>query len=150
MLRDFSVTPPFQLHMTTRRRERHAVAAKLVQKVEPFTPTLQLQHATLAATYDDFHRMPLDYASYYVDLRQPEEAIETLERGRALLWSEMRHLRTSVDRFLQADPHLGHKFAAVSRDPEALTKSIPPSLDLNMGSGRADDLREVDPFSHLC
>ncbi len=94
--------------------------------------------------------MPLDYASYYVDLRQLEEAIETLERGRALLWSEMRHLHTSVDQFLQADPHLGHKFAAVSRDPEALTKSNPPSLDLNMGSGRADDLREVYPFGHLC
>ena len=83
-----------------------------------FAPTLQLQHATLATASDsDYsHRMPLDYASYQVDLGQLEEAIATLEIGRALLWSEMRHLRTSVDQLLQAHPHLAHKFAAVSRD----------------------------------
>jgi hypothetical protein len=113
-----------------------------------FAPTLQLQHATLA-TSEDSHRMPLDYASYQVDLHQLEEAIETLERGRALLWSEMRHLRASVDQLLQADPQLGHKFAAVNRDLEELTKSIPPSHKLSVDDGAADDLRAVDPFGRL-
>ena len=124
-------------------------AISLMQKALLFAPTLQQQHATLTMTPDYSHSMPLDYASYEADLRQLEKAIETLERGRALLWSEMRHLRTPVDQLLEADPHLGHKFAAVNRDLEELTKSIPPSHILSIDAGGADDLRAVDPFSSL-
>jgi hypothetical protein len=113
-----------------------------------FSPTLQLQHATLAMD-DDAQSMPLDYASYQLDHHQLEEAIEVLERGRALLWSEMRHLRTSIDQFLSADPVLGHKFAAVNRDLEVLTKSVPPSHKLSMDDGAADSLRAVNPFGRL-
>ena len=119
-----------------------------MQRALLFAPTLQLQHATLAMS-DVSHNIPLDYASYQIDLGQLEEAIETLERGRALLWSEMRHLRTSVDQLVQEDPHLGHKFAAVNRDLEELTKSIPPSHELSMDDVAADDLMAVDPFGRL-
>ncbi|KAI9454285.1 CHAT domain-containing protein [Lactarius psammicola] len=113
-----------------------------------FAPTLQLQHATLATSHRT-HSMPLDYASYQVGLYQLEKAVETLERGRALLWSEMRQLRTSVDQLLQAVPQLADKFAAVNHDLEELTKSIPPSHGLNVDDGGADDLRAVDPFGRL-
>jgi len=127
----------------------YETAMSLLQATLLFAPTLQLQHATLA-TSDGSHSMPLDYASYRVDLHQLKEAIETLERGRALLWSEMRHLRASVGQLLQAHPQLGHKFAAVNRDLEELTKSIPPSHKLSMDDGAgADDLRAVDPFGRL-
>ncbi|KAH9029063.1 CHAT domain-containing protein [Lactarius pseudohatsudake] len=96
-----------------------------------FAPTLQLQHATLAKTDAEHHhgRLPLDYASYQIDLRQLEEAIVTLERGRALLWSEMRHL--------------------LNRDLEELTKSIPPSHKLSVDDGATDDARAVDPFGRF-
>jgi CHAT domain-containing protein len=100
-------------------------ALSLMQDIPLFAPTLQLQHATLAKTSDVSHSIPLDYASYQVDLHQLEQAIETLERGRALLWSEMRHLRTSVKQLLEVDPQLGHNFSAINRDLEELTKSIP-------------------------
>jgi CHAT domain-containing protein len=137
------------------RRARHPSvstayesAVSLMQDILLFAPTLQLQHAILA-TSDDFDDMPLDYASYWVDLHQLEQAIETLERGRALLWSEMCHLRASIDRLLQVDPQLGHKFAVINRDLEELTKSIPPSHKLSMDDGAADDLRAVDPFGRL-
>ncbi|KAH9057711.1 CHAT domain-containing protein [Lactarius vividus] len=114
-----------------------------------FPSSLRLQNATLAKLPHDSHRMPLDYASYWVDLHQLEKAIETLERGRALLWSQMRHFRTSVDQLLAADPDLGNKFAGVNRDLEELTKSIPPSHKLNIDDGATDDLRAVDPFGRL-
>ncbi len=123
-------------------------AVSLMQDTLIFAPTLQLQHATLA-TSDDTHSMPLDYASYQVDLHQLEQAIETLERGRALLWSEMRHLRTSIDQLLQADPELGHEFAVINQDLEELTKSVPPSHKLSIDDGPADELRAVDPFGCL-
>jgi hypothetical protein len=126
----------------------HKSALSLMQDTLLFAPTLQLQHVTLS-TSDRTHRMPLDYASHQFDLGQLEDGIETLERGRAVLWSEMRHLRSSVDQLMEADPQLGHKFAAISRDLEGLTKSIPPSHILNMDDGGADDLRAVDPFGRL-
>jgi CHAT domain-containing protein/tetratricopeptide (TPR) repeat protein len=134
-------------HPSTSTAYENAISS--MQKALLFAPTLQQQHATLATTSDYSHRLPLDYASYQVNLGQLEEAIETLERGRALLWSEMRHLRTSVDQLLQAHPHLAHKFAAVNRDLEELTKSIPPSHKLSMDDDGAEDLRAVDPFSRL-
>ena len=93
--------------------------------------------------------MPLDYVSYQFDLGQLEHRIETLERGRAVLWSEMRLLRISVDQLMQADPQLGYKFAAISRDLEELTKYIPQSHILNINDGGADDLKAVDPFGRL-
>ena len=120
-------------------------AVSLMQDTLLFAPTLQLQHATLA-TSGHTHSMPLDYASYQVDMHQLEEAIMTLERGRALLWSEMRHLRASINQLLEADPDLGHKFAGVSRDLEELTKSIPPSHNLSIDDGAADDLRATYAF----
>ncbi|KAH9017633.1 CHAT domain-containing protein [Lactarius pseudohatsudake] len=123
-------------------------ALSLMESSLLFAPTLQLQHAILAAS-NRSHCMPLDYASYQIDLHQLEQAVETLERGRALLWSEMRHLRAPIDQLLEADPQLAHKFAAISRDLEALTKSIPPSHELRMDDGAADDVRAVDPFSRL-
>ncbi|KAH9057576.1 CHAT domain-containing protein [Lactarius vividus] len=120
----------------------------LMQETLIFAPTLQLQHAALASS-DDSHRMPLDYASYRIGLGQLEDAIETLERGRALLWSEMRDLRASINQLLQVHPHLAHKFAGVNRDLEELTKSIPPSHELSIDDSTADDLRAVDPFSRF-
>jgi CHAT domain-containing protein len=126
----------------------YEAALSLMQDTVRFSPTLQLQHATLAK-HITTQRFSLDYASYRVDKHQLKEAIEVLERGRALLWSEMRHLRTSIDQLLSADPVLGHKFAAVNRDLEQLTKSVPPSHKLSMDDGAADGLREVDPFGRL-
>jgi CHAT domain-containing protein len=120
-------------------------ALLLMQNTLLFSPTLQLQHATLA-TLSSTHSVPLDYASYQVDQHQIEQAIETLERGRALLWSEMRHLRAPVDQLLEVDPDLGHKFAAVNRDLEELTKSVPPS---HMDDAAADGLPAVDPFGRI-
>jgi CHAT domain-containing protein len=123
-------------------------AISLMQDTLPFVPTLQLQHATLAR-YGNLPRLSLDYASYQVDLYQVEEAVVTLERGRALLWSEMRHLRTPIDRLLQVDPQLGQKFGAITRDLEELTKSMPPNHTLSIDDGPADDLRAADPFGRL-
>ena len=137
-----------------RRTRHHSVpsayesAVSLMQDALHFSPTLQLQH-TILATYDISHSLPLDHASYQVDMQQLEEAIETLERGRALLWSEMRHLRASLDQLLEADQELGHKFATVNRDLEELTKSIPPSHMLSMDDVAAGDLKAVDPFGRF-
>ena len=128
----------------------YETALALMQDALLFSPTLQLQHTTLAM-HDDTHSLPLDFASHQIGRYQLEEAIEVLERGRALLWSEMRHLRASSAQLLEADPELGRKFAAVNRDLEELTKSVPPShkLGTTTNDGASDDLRAADPFGRL-
>jgi hypothetical protein len=126
----------------------YETALLLMQDTLLFSPTLQLQHATLA-THVITQSLPLDYASYRVDHNQLEAAIETLERGRALLWSEMRFLRAPIDQLLEVDPDLGHKFAAVNRDLEELTKSVAPSHKLSMDDAALDGLRAVDAFGRL-
>jgi tetratricopeptide (TPR) repeat protein len=128
----------------------YETAMSLTQDTLHFSPTLQLQHTTLAKHYVT-QGLPLDFASHRIDLHQLEEAIEVLERGRALLWSEMRHLRSSADQLLEADPELGRKFAAVNRDLEELTKSVPPSHQLGKPTddGASDDLRAADLFGRL-
>ena len=126
----------------------YETALLLLQETLHFSPTLQLQHTTLATDHRT-HSLPLDYASYWVGQHQLEEAIETLERGRALLWTEMRHLRVSIDQLLEVDPDLGRKFAAVNRNLEELTKSVPPSQKLSPDDGAANDLKAVDSFGRL-
>jgi CHAT domain-containing protein len=127
----------------------YETAVSLMQDTMFCSPTLALQHATLATAPDVISSIPLDYASYQVDLGQLEEVIETLERGRALLWSEMRRLRTSSDQLSGADPELGDKFAAVNRELEELTKSIAPSHEINKDDAVVDDLRAGDKFGRL-
>jgi hypothetical protein len=73
-------------------------------------------------------------------------AVETLEQGRALIWSEMRGLRTSIDQIRAKDTHLADKFAAVNRDLEMLTLTI--SADGN-DDGREGGSERMDPFGHL-
>ncbi|KAI0003262.1 CHAT domain-containing protein [Russula compacta] len=79
-------------------------AISLMQEFLTFAPTLHIQHFQL--------KLPLDYASFQVHTGRLHQAIETLERGRALLWSEMRGFPNS---------RLADRFAAVNRDLEMLT-----------------------------
>jgi hypothetical protein len=61
----------------------------------------------------------------------------------------MRFLRAPIDQLLEVDPDLGHKFAAVNRDLEELTKSVAPSHKLSMDDAALDGLRAVDAFGRL-
>jgi CHAT domain-containing protein len=121
-------------------------AISLMQDTLTFAPTLDIQHSRLVAMRDRFEDLPLDYASYHVSMGQSRSAIETLERGRALIWSEMRGLRTSIDQIRAADTNLADKFAAVNRDLEMLTLKISPNIN---GDSREDGPVRMDTFSHL-
>ncbi|KAI0246142.1 CHAT domain-containing protein [Lactifluus subvellereus] len=97
-----------------------------------FAPTLHTKHAHLVAV-QGANQMPLAYASYRVQTGHLEQAVETLEQGRALLWSEMRGLRASIDQLSGVDTALATKLANINQDLEILMMSIPPG-----GNGGAD------------
>ena len=61
----------------------YKTAMSLIQKSISFAPTVSIQHTRLVAMGEDCQTMPLDYASYQIDLGRFEEAVETLEQGRA-------------------------------------------------------------------
>ena len=95
----------------------------LIQESLSFAPTLETQHVRLVSMRDQYEKLPLDYASYLVQIGQSKQAIETLEQGRCLLWSEMRGLRATIDQLHVVNYPLAEKFAAVNRDLEALITS---------------------------
>jgi CHAT domain-containing protein len=111
------------------------------------TPTLDTKHSQLSVTMDNpIRSLPLDYVSHQIHTSQLKQAIETLERGRSLLWSEMRGLRTSIDQIRFVDPHLADNFAAVSRELEALTLAMSPKDNVDDSDS---DIDGMDPFGDL-
>jgi hypothetical protein len=71
--------------------------------------------------------------------------IETLERGRTSIWSEMRGLHT----FIASDSPLAEKFAAVSRDLEELTMSATLGEDTIAGEAESKNDEGMDSFGLL-
>src|SRR5579863_7042471 len=96
-------------------------AFSLMQDSLSFAPTLEIQHFRLVAMRTEYEQLPLNYASHLVHTGQIEQAIETLEGGRGLLFSEMRGLRTSLDQLHAINAPLADKFADINRDLEILT-----------------------------
>ncbi|KAH9162901.1 CHAT domain-containing protein [Lactarius sanguifluus] len=135
-------------HPTTLTAYKTAMSS--MQKSLSFAPTVSIQHARLVATGELCQTMPLDYASYQIHLGRFEEAIETLEQGRALLWSEMRGLRTPMAQLIEDSP-LVKRFAEINQELEALTISVTPSGRPEMEDGVAQnmDLMVMDPFGRL-
>jgi len=124
-------------------------AISLMQKSLSFAPTVSIQHARLVARGEYCQTMPLDYASFQIGLGQFEEAIETLEQGRALLWSEMRGFRTPVAQLIEEDSPLAKRFAEINQELEALTISATPTGRPEMEDGVAQGRDGMDPFGRL-
>ena len=86
------------------------------------------------------------YASLQIRTGRLQQAIETLDQGRALLWTEMRGLRSSIAQLRVANSHLADEFAAVNRDLEKLT--LTDSLDTNLDDGDTG-FKGISPFGPL-
>jgi CHAT domain-containing protein len=133
-----------RLHMHPSASIAYETAMSLLQETLVFCPTLQTQHLRLAQAFIDGGRLPLDYASYQIQNGQVRQAVGTLERGRALIWSEMQGLRTSTDQLRAADPALADKFADINRRLESVTMSVAQSDEDEMvysetGAGHCED-----------
>ena len=124
-------------------------AMSLMKSSLSFAPTVSVQHACLVAMGENCQTMPLDYASYWINLCQFEQAVETLEQGRALLWSEMRGLRIPVTQLITEDSLLAQRFAQLNQELEALIIAVTPSGRPEMEDGDAQVGDGTDPFGRL-
>jgi len=121
-------------------------ALSLMQDSLTFAPTVDIQHSRLVSMRDNYETLPLDCASYQVHTGQLQKAVETLERGRALIWSEMRGLRSSIDQLQTSDPDLADRFSAINQDLEELTLTLPQINYSDVGGG---GLEGMGPFGRL-
>jgi len=110
-------------------------------------PTLETQHHHLVAWHKIHKELPKNMASYEVSRGQLTHAIEALEQGRALIWSEMQGFRTSIHR-LEFAPHLAKEFTTVNHELETLTTSVSPDIAIN-DNGRHEDSEGMDKFGRL-
>jgi hypothetical protein len=124
-------------------------AMSLLQDSLVFSPTLQTQHFRLVGTLRKTGWMPLDYASYQIDKDQLKQAIETLERGRSLLWSELRGLRTSTDQLRTVDPTIADKFTQMNRTLEAVATTVVQAMNTAVDNHAAGGNQGLDPFGNL-
>ncbi len=122
-------------------------AISLMQETFESAPTLDTQHFRLDAMDDICKKLPLEYASYQIHTGRLEQAIVALERGRALLWAEMRSFDVPLyGQLCVVDPHLADNFVAVNRELEMLTLTISPNINDN---GVDDGLEGMDLFGRL-
>jgi len=122
-------------------------AISLMKDSLAFSPTLETQHSCLVSSLDNYDTLPLDYASHQIDKGQLEQAVETLERGRGLLWSEMRGLRMSTDQLRIVNLPLAERFAAINNNLETLTTSSSAGIWPNEGHANSDE--PMDLFGRL-
>ena len=129
--------------------EAYEKAMALMQDSLSLSPTLQIQHDRLVAMEDGCKMIPFGFASYQAGLGQFEAAIETLEQGRALLWSEIRGLRALAVGPIEEGLPLVKKLTGICQELESVTMSIAPS----MGLGAEDDGTQggdgMDAFGRL-
>ena len=125
----------------------YETAITLMEDTLLYAPTLETQHFQLLALRFDCEELPMEYASYEVGRGQLKGAIQALERGRALIWSELRSLRPSINQ-LPVNSHLANEFTAINRELETLTISGTPGTVMNDKDGHEDG-EGMDKFSRL-
>ncbi|EJD03441.1 TPR-like protein [Fomitiporia mediterranea MF3/22] len=121
-------------HHTTSRA--YKVVMLLLQRFLVIHPTLCAQHDFLIGKLN-YTMLTLDAVAYAVEENRLEEAIEILEQGRGLLWSQMRGFRTPLDDLADTNRELAERFRIVSRQLEdlATTSSALRNNSSTAGSG---------------
>ncbi|KAI9465704.1 hypothetical protein BJY52DRAFT_1220462 [Lactarius psammicola] len=113
-----------------------SIFAKIFFQVHQPTNRLDCINEAITACRDlqiEKRGVPSDYASYQIKTVQFKQAVETPERGRALLWSEMRSLRTTADQRRAAVPASADKLADINWRFESVTMAVAQSEGEEIG-----------------
>ncbi|KAH8105069.1 TPR-like protein [Phellopilus nigrolimitatus] len=109
-----------QSHTSTLKAYR--LALSLLESSLVITPTVQLQHKILSGK-NGCPTLASDAASYAIEVGEVAQAVEMLEQGRALIWSQMRGLRTPIEQLREVNKGLADRFLTTSRELESLATS---------------------------
>jgi tetratricopeptide (TPR) repeat protein len=92
-------------------------AVSLLSLVAGPEHTVKRRHLLL----QDMSDLPLQAAAAACSLGHIDKALEWLEQGRCLVWTQLDHLRTPIDDLVQHDPALALHFLDVSKNLECAT-----------------------------
>ncbi|KAH8111130.1 TPR-like protein [Phellopilus nigrolimitatus] len=109
-----------QSHTSTLKAYR--LALSLLESSLVITPTVQMQHKILSGK-NGYPTLASDAASYAIENGEVAQAVEMLEQGRALIWSQMRGLRTPIEQLREVNKGLADRFLSTSRELESLATS---------------------------
>ena len=107
---------------------------------------IQRQSSTIGRLGSEIH-IPLDYASYQIEKGQLELAVETIERGKTLIWSEIYGLRTSAGRLRTVNPNLADRLATVNQKLLTVNASILERRAVGSRLDEEEDHEHIDTFS---
>ncbi|EJD07721.1 TPR-like protein [Fomitiporia mediterranea MF3/22] len=137
-----------QLHAHHTVSRAYKMALQLLQRALIISPTLHAQHDFLKRKnpYSHHRTFTRDAVANAVKENNLEEAIEILEQGRGLLWSQMRGFRMPLDLLAETNRELADRFRNVSNRLEGLVTSStglqPESTAAGIGSSVLDIYRE--------
>ncbi|KAF5335337.1 hypothetical protein D9611_011732 [Ephemerocybe angulata] len=111
-------------------------AIELVALITGLDQTVQLRYVQL----QDIAGLPLMAASAACALNRPEKALEWLEQGRCLVWSQLTNLRTPIDELQAHDSDLAQRVTELSlrlqsagstREKSRIGMSLPEKISLD-------------------
>ncbi|TFK18238.1 hypothetical protein FA15DRAFT_603652, partial [Coprinopsis marcescibilis] len=105
--RDFPASPEMLSAFET--------AVTLISVIAGLEQTVKNRHSQLQS----ISSFTLQAASAACALGRPDKAIEWLEQGRCLVWTQLNHLRTPLDDLRTSDPDLARRVSDISKALES-------------------------------
>ncbi|KAF9062544.1 CHAT domain-containing protein [Rhodocollybia butyracea] len=132
--------------------DAYIMGLSLISRSLSTMPIISLQYQHLSATIQ-LPEFVSDGAAQAIKLGQLALAVEIIEQGRGLLWSELRGLRTPMDRLQALEPALADELMQINHHLELLSvteDSVEPSMDpLHQADSQQHQMEENrDSFGH--
>ncbi|KAK7678968.1 hypothetical protein QCA50_017911 [Cerrena zonata] len=109
----------------------YAISLTLLTRFLLATPSVELQHKFLQSTSTIPKTLASDAAAAAVDAGRLETAVEFLEQGRSMLWSEMRNFRPPLEQLREVSPTLADELRELTTQLEHQATSFEATSTLN-------------------
>ncbi|KAF9062535.1 CHAT domain-containing protein [Rhodocollybia butyracea] len=125
--------------------DAYITGLSLISRSLSMIPVISLQYQHLSSTIN-LPEFVSDGASQAIKLGQRALAVEIIEQGRGLLWSELRGLRTPMDRLQALDPSLADELMQINHRLELLSTadSIDPGTNFLLQTDSHHQQMEVN------
>ena len=117
----------------------YTIALNLQPQVAWLGKTISARHRELASMGD----ISSEAAAAAISAEQYETALEWLEQGRSIVWSQLHRLRTPVDALHDVEPSLANDLVRVCRDLERAGSSDTATRDYSVVSDPQLSMEQV-------
>jgi len=116
----------------------YGIAIDLLSEITGMDRTIEQRHASLT----EISSLTTSAASAVFSLGKFEKALEWLEQGRCLVWSQLNQLRTPLDQLRVHDAHLAQRFSDISSALEASSSRRSEGLSIDAPLSQKISLHE--------